>query len=60
MEIKRGGTQASQRGPTEHFTGCVRIDPLFQPNGVQRAVGAYVTFEPCSRTDWHTHPNGSS
>ncbi|HTR52019.1 MAG TPA: cupin domain-containing protein [Kofleriaceae bacterium] len=58
MEIKRGGTQASQKGPAEHFTGNVRIDPLFQPNGTQRALGAYVTFEPCSRTDWHTHPNG--
>ncbi|HUJ57536.1 MAG TPA: cupin domain-containing protein [Kofleriaceae bacterium] len=58
MEIKRGGTQASQKGPAEHFTGNVRIDPLFQPNGPQRALGAYVTFEPCARTDWHTHPNG--
>jgi quercetin dioxygenase-like cupin family protein len=58
MEIKRGGTQASQKAPAEHFTGSVRLDPLFQPNGIQRAMGVYVTFEPCSRTDWHTHPNG--
>jgi quercetin dioxygenase-like cupin family protein len=58
MEIKRSGTQASERGPAEHFTGSVRIDPLFQPNDVQRAMGAYVTFEPCARSDWHTHPMG--
>jgi len=58
MEIKRSGTRGSQKGPAEHFTGSVRIDPLFEPNGVQRAMGAYVTFEPCSRTDWHTHPMG--
>lgn len=58
MEIKRSGTQAALRGPAEHFTGSVRIDPLFQPNGAQRTLGAYVTFEPCSRTDWHTHPMG--
>jgi quercetin dioxygenase-like cupin family protein len=58
MEIKRSGMQAAQKGPAEHFTGSVRIDPLFQPNEVQRALGAYVTFEPCSRTDWHMHPMG--
>lgn len=62
MDIKRAGTQASQKGPAEHFTGTVRIDPLFQPpdpaNG--RVSGAYVTFEPCSRSDWHTHPLGQT
>ncbi|HEX2690679.1 MAG TPA: cupin domain-containing protein [Kofleriaceae bacterium] len=58
MEIKRSGSQPSQRASVEYFTGNVRIDPLFQPNGTQRALGAYVTFEPCSRTDWHTHPQG--
>lgn len=58
MEIKRSGTRDSQKGPAEHFTGSVRIDPLFEPNGVQRAMGAYVTFEPCARSDWHTHPMG--
>ncbi len=58
MDIKRGGTQASQEAPPAHFTGNVRIDPLFQPGGAQRAMGAYVTFERCSRTDWHTHPMG--
>jgi quercetin dioxygenase-like cupin family protein len=58
MEINRSGTRESQRGPAEHFTGGVRSDPLFEPNGVQRAPGAYVTFEPCARTDWQTHPMG--
>jgi hypothetical protein len=56
MEIKRSGSQPSQKGPPEHFTGTVRIDPLFQSNPPARAAGAYVTFEPCSRSDWHTHP----
>jgi len=58
MEIKRSGSQPSQKGPAEHFTGNVRIDPLFRPNGTVRVLGAYVTFEPCSRSDWHTHPMG--
>jgi quercetin dioxygenase-like cupin family protein len=36
----------------------VRIDPLFQANDPAQAVGASVTFEPGSRTAWHTHPLG--
>jgi quercetin dioxygenase-like cupin family protein len=59
-EIRRNGTQASQKGPPEHFTGSVRIDPLFEANPEARAAGAYVTFEPCSRSDWHTHPLGQT
>ncbi len=44
MEIKRSGSQPSQVGPAEHFTGTVRIDPLFQLTPPARAGGAYVTF----------------
>jgi quercetin dioxygenase-like cupin family protein len=58
MQISRSGTQPSQKGPTEHFTGSVRIDPLFSPNDPSRTSGAYVTFEPCARSDWHTHVLG--
>jgi len=29
MEIKRVGSQASIKGPSDWFTGTVRIDPLF-------------------------------
>jgi quercetin dioxygenase-like cupin family protein len=58
MDIKRSGSQSSTKGPAEYFTGPVRIDPLFQANDPARAVGASVTFEPGSRTAWHTHPLG--
>ena len=62
MQITRAGTHASQKGPADWFTGAVRIDPLFQPNGSPsdsaRGSAAYVTFEPCSRSAWHTHPLG--
>ncbi len=58
MQITRSGTQASQKGPAEWFTGAVRIDPLFQANESARASAAYVTFEPCARSAWHTHPLG--
>jgi 4-carboxymuconolactone decarboxylase len=58
MEFKRSGTQPSQKGPAEYFTGTVRIDPLFQAHDPARASGAYVTFEPRARSAWHTHPLG--
>jgi len=58
MDIKRSGSQPSTKGSAEYFTGVVRVDPLFQANDPARAVGASVTFEPGSRTAWHTHPLG--
>ena len=58
MDIKRSGSQPSTIGSPEYFTGAVRVDPLFQANDPARAVGASVTFEPGSRTAWHTHPLG--
>jgi quercetin dioxygenase-like cupin family protein len=60
MEIKRAGSQPSNKGPADWFTGTVRIDPLFQAAAPSRAVGASVTFEPASRTAWHTHPLGQT
>ncbi len=60
MDIKRIGTQASASGPAEYFTGTVRIDPLFDRDEPARATGAMVTFEPGSRTAWHTHPLGQT
>jgi quercetin dioxygenase-like cupin family protein len=60
MDLKRSGSQPSQRPPAEHFTGTVRLDPLFQATAPGRVGGAYVTFEPCARSDWHTHPLGQT
>ncbi len=58
MEIRRIGSQPSGKGPVEYFTGTVRIDPLFEARDPARVLGAAVTFEPGSRTAWHTHPLG--
>jgi len=60
ITITRAGSQPSRKGPTESFTGSVRIDPLFQPSAPSRTSGAYVTFEPGARTAWHTHPLGQT
>src|SRR5512142_2340025 len=60
MHIKRSGSQPSGKGDAEHFTGAVRIDPLFQAPGPARVVGAAVTFEPGAHTNWHSHPLGQT
>ncbi len=60
MEIKKVGSQPSNKGPAEWFTGTVRIDPLFPVNAPARAAGASVTFEPGARTAWHIHPLGQT
>ncbi|MBB3949114.1 (R)-mandelonitrile lyase [Aureimonas jatrophae] len=60
MDIIRNGTRPSGPGPTDWFTGSVRVDPLFQPNEARRAAAATVTFEPGARTAWHTHPLGQT
>ena len=60
MEIKKSGSQPSQRGSAENFTGAVRIDSLFQTPEPARGFGASVTFEPGARSDWHSHPLGQT
>ena len=60
MNIIRNGSQASQQGPVEYFTGSVRIDPLIQALAPARLFGANVTFEPGARTIWHCHPLGQT
>ena len=60
MNFTRGGTQPSQKGPAEYFTGSVRIDTRFQGQAPARVAGAIVTFEPGARTAWHTHPLGQT
>ncbi|MDR3462342.1 MAG: cupin domain-containing protein [Beijerinckiaceae bacterium] len=60
MDIKRNGSRPSGKGPSDWFTGTVRIDPLFSAPAPARVNGAAVTFEPGARTAWHTHPLGQT
>jgi quercetin dioxygenase-like cupin family protein len=60
MEIHRIGSRPSTEGPSDWFTGSVRVDPLFNPPAPARSFGASVTFEPGARTAWHTHPLGQT
>ena len=58
MDIKRSGSQPSEKGAENYFTGTVRIDARFSGSGGLSA--ATVTFEPGARTAWHTHPLGQT
>jgi quercetin dioxygenase-like cupin family protein len=60
MDIKRAGSQPSAKGPSDWFTGTVRIDPLFSAPDPAFVQVACVTFEPGARTEWHTHPLGQT
>jgi quercetin dioxygenase-like cupin family protein len=60
MDIQRSGSKPSSKGPTDWFTGTVRIDSPFQADAPARVGGAVVTFEPGARTAWHTHPLGQT
>ncbi len=60
MKITASSSQPSAKGPSDWFTGTVRIDPLFAATPPARAAGNAVTFEPGARTAWHTHPLGQT
>jgi len=60
LVILRSEAQTSSQAPAEHFTGSVLVYQRFQASAPGRASGAFVTFEPGARTDWHTHPLGQT
>jgi quercetin dioxygenase-like cupin family protein len=60
MNIQRVGSQPSNKGPADWFTGAVRIDSQFNRTEPARVAGAIVSFEPGARTAWHTHPLGQT
>jgi quercetin dioxygenase-like cupin family protein len=56
--VVHAGSRPSTKGPVEHFTGDVRVSPIFPANASTPISGAYVTFAPGARSAWHTHPTG--
>lgn len=58
QELFAAGTQKSVAGPENLFTGEVQVDMLFPSNETAHYSGAYVTFQPGARTNWHLHPAG--
>ena len=60
MQIHRSGSRPSQKGPSEYFTGNIRVDPIIQAPDQSRVTCACVAFEPGARSAWHTHPLGQT
>ncbi|MCD5972675.1 (R)-mandelonitrile lyase [Pseudomonas quasicaspiana] len=60
VAVTPNGSQPSVKGPADYFTGAVRVDAPFKGSDPSRVSGATVTFEPGSRTAWHTHPLGQT
>jgi 4-carboxymuconolactone decarboxylase len=58
QNISRAGSQLPVDGPSECFSGRVRIEPLSSADGDLNASTAYVSFGPGARSAWHTHPRG--
>ena len=54
----KAGTQQAFKGPANFFTGDVDVQMLFPANETAHYSGAYVTFQPAARTNWHFHPAG--
>jgi quercetin dioxygenase-like cupin family protein len=60
MNIQRAGTQPTNLGPADWFTGTVHVTMLFAAEEPGRVSGGRVTFEPGARTAWHSHPFGQT
>ncbi len=60
LTVYRAGSQPTQPGPSENFTGSVRVERLFGAAEPARATGGVVHFEARARTAWHAHPFGQT
>lgn len=60
VQISRNDQRPAVPGPEATFTGDVSVKPLFEPNASRTSSSAEVSFTPCARTAWHTHPAGQT
>lgn len=60
VQISRNDQRPAVPGPEATFTGDVSVKPLFEPNAGRNFSSAEVSFTPCARTAWHTHPAGQT
>ena len=60
IQIQKSGSQPAATGDVKYFTGKAMITNPFKGTPPARVSGATVTFEPGSRTAWHTHPLGQT
>ncbi|KAB7759126.1 (R)-mandelonitrile lyase [Mycolicibacterium mucogenicum] len=60
MQVSRFETRPAVLGPESWFTGEVTVQPLFDPIADRHFSSAEVSFTPCARTAWHSHPGGQT
>ncbi len=60
MTIIRKGDRSATKGSDATFTGSVSVEMLFAGSDPSRVSGGSVTFQPCARSAWHTHPLGQA
>ena len=60
MKVIEAGSQPTKKAPAEWFTGVVWLDPIIEAPEPARVRALTVTFDPSSRTAWHTHPLGQT
>jgi quercetin dioxygenase-like cupin family protein len=60
IQVSPEKTRPATPGPDTTFTGEVSVKPLFDANELRTFGAAEVSFTPCSRTAWHTHPGGQT
>ena len=60
MDIHSARDRETRRGNADWFTGTVWQDPIIEAPAPARIRSGRVSFEPGSRTAWHTHPLGQT
>lgn len=60
MKILSESSKPSIRGPETWFTGTVWIDEIVSGVAPSRVKALLVSFQPGTRTAWHTHPVGQT
>jgi quercetin dioxygenase-like cupin family protein len=58
--VTKAESQPNTVGGADNFTGTARVGSRFQTPPPARVGGGIVTFEPRSRTAWHSHPLGQT
>lgn len=60
LAISHMGDRETVAVPAAYFTGEVKLEMLFTPDGPDRTSAGLVTFPPSGRTHWHSHPLGQT
>ncbi len=60
LAISHAPDRETVSAPAANFTGAVKLEMLFVPDGPDRTSAGLVSFLPGARTHWHSHPLGQT